>query len=45
LALKEAFVPLTHPSGHAQADFGYAWAIVDGQKRKALLFGRGSAAE
>jgi transposase len=35
LALKEAFVPLAHPPGHAQADFGEAWAIVDGLKRKA----------
>jgi transposase len=34
LALKEAFVPLAHPPGHAQADFGEAWAIVDGSKRK-----------
>jgi transposase len=33
-ALKEAFVPLAHPPGHAQADFGEAWAIVGGSKRK-----------
>jgi transposase len=30
----EMFVPLFHPPGHAQADFGEAFAIIDGIKRK-----------
>jgi transposase len=34
LLLKEAFVPLTHPPGHAQADFGEAWAVLGGVRRK-----------
>ena len=34
LALKEVFVPLTHPPGHAQADFGEAWAVLGGVRRK-----------
>ena len=25
---REMFVPLTHPPGHAQADFGEAWAVI-----------------
>ena len=25
---REMFVPLTHPPGHAQADFGEAWAVT-----------------
>ena len=33
-SLKEAFVPLAHPPGHAQADFGEAWAILGGVRRK-----------
>ncbi|MFO7853770.1 MAG: IS21 family transposase [Paracoccaceae bacterium] len=36
--LKEAFVPLAHPPGHAQADFGEAWAIIGGVKRKVRFF-------
>ena len=34
LLLKEVFVPLTHPPGHAQADFGEAWAVRGGVRRK-----------
>jgi transposase len=34
LSLKEAFVPLAHPPGHAQADFGEAWAVIGGVRRK-----------
>ncbi len=34
LRLKEAFVPLVHPPGHAQADFGEAWAVISGVRRK-----------
>ena len=34
LAMREAFVPLAHPAGHAQADFGEAWAEVGGTQRK-----------
>ena len=34
LSLKEAFVPLAHPAGHAQADFGEAWAVIGGVTRK-----------
>jgi transposase len=29
------FVPLVHPPGHAQADFGEAQVIIDGVLRKA----------
>ena len=36
--LREAFVPLAHPPGHAQADFGEAWAIIGGVKRKVRFF-------
>jgi transposase len=31
---KEMFVPLFHPSGHAQVDFGEALAIIGGVERK-----------
>lgn len=34
LRLKEAFVPLAHPPGHAQADFGEAWAVIGGMRQK-----------
>ncbi len=34
LSLKEVFVPLAHPPGHAQADFGEAWAVLGGVRRK-----------
>jgi|TARA_B100000315_G_scaffold23418_1_gene20317 hypothetical protein len=32
------FVPLAHPAGHAQADFGEADAIIAGVKRRAHFF-------
>ena len=34
LRLKEAFVPLAHPPGHAQADFGEAGVVIGGVRRK-----------
>jgi len=34
---KKAFVPLSHPPGHAQFDFGEATVIVAGVTRKAAL--------
>ena len=37
LRLKEAFVPLAHPAGHAQADFGEAWAVIGGVTKKVAL--------
>ncbi len=35
---REMFVPLAHPPGHAQADFGEAEAIVGGVLQKAHFF-------
>ena len=35
---REMFVPLTHPPGHAQCDFGQAWATIDGKKRRVHYF-------
>ena len=35
---REMFVPLAHPAGHAQADFGEADAIIAGVKRRAHFF-------
>jgi transposase len=34
---KEAFVPLSHPPGHAQFDFGEATVVVAGDRCKAAL--------
>jgi transposase len=34
--MKEAFVPLAHPVGHAQADFGEAWAVIGGVPQSIL---------
>ena len=34
LSLREAFVALVHPAGRAQADFGEAWAVPGGVRRK-----------
>jgi transposase len=31
---REMFIPLSHPPGHAQADFGEAFAIIGGVERK-----------
>jgi transposase len=36
--LREMFVPLVHPPGHAQADFGEADVIIAGVKQKAHFF-------
>jgi len=35
LSQREMFVPLEHPPGDAQADFGEAMAVIEGVKRKA----------
>lgn len=35
---REMFVPLTHPPGHAQADFGEALVVIAGQEQKAHYF-------
>ena len=35
---REMFVPLVHPPGHAQCDFGEAWAVIGGVKRKIHFF-------
>ena len=35
LTTQEMFVPLTHPPGHAQADFGEALVMIGGAERKA----------
>src|SRR5690242_5704745 len=35
LQRKEVFVPLVHPPGDAQVDFGEALAVVDGEEQKA----------
>ena len=35
---QEMFVPLVHPPGHAQADFGEALAIIGGVERKIHYF-------
>ena len=38
LRRREMFVPLSHPPGHAQADFGAADAIIAGVKSRAHFF-------
>ncbi|MEE8293920.1 MAG: IS21 family transposase [Kiloniellales bacterium] len=35
---REMFVPLAHPPGHAQVDFGEALAVIGGTERKAHFF-------
>ena len=35
---REMFVPLVHPPGHAQCDFGEALAVIGGVKRKVHFF-------
>jgi transposase len=35
---QEVFVPLSHPPGHAQADFGEATVIIGGVEQKARFF-------
>ena len=36
--LREMFVPLSHPPGHAQCDFGQAKAVIGGVERKIHYF-------
>jgi len=35
---REVFVPLTHPPGHAQVDFGEAVAVIGGERQKIHFF-------
>ena len=35
---KEILVPLSHPAGHAQADFGEALVVIGGFEQKAYFF-------
>ncbi|SFG41398.1 hypothetical protein SAMN05443635_11669 [Roseobacter denitrificans OCh 114] len=35
---REMFVPLSHPHGHAQADFGEALVVIGGVEQKAYFF-------
>ena len=35
---REMFVPLAHPPGHAQADFGEAIVVIGGVEQKAYYF-------
>ncbi len=35
---REMFVPLVHPPGHGQADFGEAVAVVGGEERRIHVF-------
>ena len=35
---QEVFVPLSHPPGHAQADFGEAMVVIGGVEQKARFF-------
>jgi len=35
---REMFVPLAHPPGHAQADFGEAVVVIGGVEQKAYFF-------
>ena len=35
---REMFVPLRHPPGHAQADFGEALVVIGGVEQKACFF-------
>ena len=36
--MREVFVPLVHPPGHAQVDFGEAVAVIGGERCKVHLF-------
>src|SRR5918998_2023474 len=38
LSGREMFVPLLHPPGHGQADFGEAVAVIGGEERRGPLF-------
>ena len=35
---KEVFVPLSHPPGEAQVDFGFAYVDVAGERQQVALF-------
>ena len=37
-ATKEVFVPLSHPPGEAQVDFGFAYVDVAGERQQVALF-------
>jgi transposase len=41
---RETFVPLAHPPGHAQVDFGEVVGVIDGVRRKMHFFCMGPAA-
>ncbi len=36
--VREMFVPLEHPLGHAQCNFGEAWALIGGKRRRIHYF-------
>jgi transposase len=38
LAARETFVPLAHPPGHAQVDFGEAIGVIGGVRQKMHVF-------
>jgi transposase len=38
LAVRETFVPLAHPPGHAQVDFGEAIGVIGGVRQKMHVF-------
>ena len=38
LAARETFVPLVHPPGHAQVDFGEAIGVIGGERQKMHVF-------
>jgi transposase len=38
LSQREMFIPLAHPPGHAQVDFGEALVVIAGQEQKAHYF-------
>ena len=42
---REMFVPLSHPAGHAQADFGEALVVISGIEQKAYFFAFDLAAQ
>ena len=42
---REMFVPLAHPPGHAQADFGEAIVVIGGVEQKAYYFVMDPAAQ
>ena len=39
LRMREMFVPLSHPPGHGQADFGEALVVIRGSEAQSLLSG------